>query len=396
MGYGVKQSAAMVMDFFSDTQATVTITNAAQDLSLPDVVVSLPTEGSIIRVIPLLKVRAMEDTSAVANSLSGAQNLRAKLSTGTWGQDDVAAINLVNGQFAVAASTKEAGDLVLGDIDIRAVVSAEGTYNFRLENAIAVGSNLVLHDVLVGLRVYIQFAPDLGLDPTTVSDMDVLLARFTLARALLLDEITALRMAELDAANMPADLDTLLARLTAARAALLDEITALRMAELDPANIPADIDTLLARLTAARAGYLDELDFDLQGLLNTIAAYLDTEIAAILGLVDSAESAGPYSYLDAGGEQDVVEDTATTRRRIRLEFSNRNMTQTGKFIIYRKVDGTNYDIWTTVLVTVAAGDDRVTDTEFVTNQHWKLTYTEDADEGAARAIPYNVITQEIE
>lgn len=50
---------------------------------------------------------------------------------------------------------------------------------------------------------------------------------------------------------------TLHNKLTAARAALLDQITALRLAELDAANLPADIDTLIARLTAVRAGYLD-------------------------------------------------------------------------------------------------------------------------------------------
>jgi hypothetical protein len=72
------------------------------------------------------------------------------------------------------------------------------------------------------------------------------------------------------------------------------------------------------------------------------------------------------------------------------------MTLNGTFIIYRKVDGANYDIWITQNVTVAAGDDRVWDAEFTTNQHWKITYEESADEGAARAIPYNIITQVIE
>lgn len=43
---------------------------------------------------------------------------------------------------------------------------------------------------------------------------------------------TEARLAELDAANIPADVDTLLSRLSAARALLLDEITAVRMAVL--------------------------------------------------------------------------------------------------------------------------------------------------------------------
>jgi len=151
-------------------------------------------------------------------------------------------------------------------------------------------------------------------------------------------------------------------------------------------SINERIKTLDDAYTATRAGYLDEL----------AAANLPADIDAIKALVDSAESAGPMSYLDAGGEQTVVEDTATTRRKIWLDFSNRNMTQTGTFILYRKVDGTNYDIWTSQAVTVGAGDDRAFDAEFTTNQAWKLTYEEDANEGAARAIPYNVITQVIE
>jgi len=85
-----------------------------------------------------------------------------------------------------------------------------------------------------------------------------------------------------------------------------------------------------------------------------------------------------------------------TRRRVWVEFSNRNMTQTGTFRLYRKVDGANYDLYATQAVTVGAGDDRAFDAVFTTNQPWKLTYEEGADEGAARAIPYNVITQVIE
>lgn len=124
--------------------------------------------------------------------------------------------------------------------------------------------------------------------------------------------------------------------------------------------------------------------------------YLKDLINVIKNLVDTTEGAGPYTYTDAGGEQTVYEDTTTVRRRIWVEVSNRYMTQTGKFIVYRKVDGEHYDIYTTQATTVGAGDDRVFDSEFTTNQAWKITYTEDADEGIARAIPYNVITQIIE
>lgn len=119
-------------------------------------------------------------------------------------------------------------------------------------------------------------------------------------------------------------------------------------------------------------------------------------ITKLKRLVDSAEAAGPYSYLDAGGEQDVYEDTAVIRRRIWLEVSNRNMTLTGTFRIYRMINGANYDLYVSQPVKVVAGSDRAHGTQFTTNQAWKITYEEDADEGAARDIPYNIITQVIE
>lgn len=143
--------------------------------------------------------------------------------------------------------------------------------------------------------------------------------------------------------------------------------------------------------TAAATGAVTDTDF-----MMAYIKQLVTELQVVDGLVDTAEAAGPYSYTDAGEEQDVVEDTAVTRRRIWLEFSNRNMTQTGTFKIYRKVDGSNYDLYVSQAVTVGAGDDRAWDAEFTTNQAWKLTYEEDENEGAAIDIPFNVITQVIE
>jgi len=156
--------------------------------------------------------------------------------------------------------------------------------------------------------------------------------KLTAARALLLDEITALRMAELDPANLPADIAAVAAqlvavfidtaallvdtaailvdttaieaaigaiegatslhnKLTVARALLLDEITAARMEELDGANIPADIDTLLTRITEAVATAaaltahntaLGTHDTDIKAVLTTIAGYIDDEITAII------------------------------------------------------------------------------------------------------------------
>lgn len=156
------------------------------------------------------------------------------------------------------------------------------------------------------------------------------------------------------------------------------------------------IDSIITYVDCLPASMGDIVTKDLADVLSDSTAFAGADIAAIKGLVDSAEAAGPYSYTDAGGEQTVKEDTLTTRRHIHVEVSNRNMTQTGTFRIYRKVDGSNYDLYTSQAVKVAAGSDRAWDAEFTTNQAWKVTYEENSDEGAARNIPYNVITQVIE
>ncbi len=123
--------------------------------------------------------------------------------------------------------------------------------------------------------------------------------------------------------------------------------------------------------------------------------FLD-KILEIASMTDSAEAAGPHYYLDAGGEQDVYEDAVTIRRRIWVSVSNSGLAQNGKFRIYRKEDEANYDLYLEQDVLVAAGSERVWAAEFTTNQHWKITYEEDVNEGAARAIPFNVIVQVIE
>jgi len=79
------------------------------------------------------------------------------------------------------------------------------------------------------------------------------------------------------------------------------------------------IDTLVARLTAARAGYLDELAAaNIPADVDTIKAYLDTEIAAILAAVDTevaAIKAVTDALPDAGALSDlaaILTDTGTT------------------------------------------------------------------------------------
>ncbi len=146
------------MDFWSNHDDVIDLPAAAADTALPDVVVSgLPTGISLLRVVAMLKARAIENTSASgANAISGAQAIRVKKSTGTWGGDDVAAIDLPDNLWTVAASTREAGDVLIGDNDVKGEVDGDATYNLRFEDALVDYANLRLNDVMVGLRFFFE------------------------------------------------------------------------------------------------------------------------------------------------------------------------------------------------------------------------------------------------
>jgi len=120
---------------------------------------------------------------------------------------------------------------------------------------------------------------------------------------------------------------------------------------------------------------------------------LQDDLAAIFA---TTEATGPYSYLDAGGEQTVYEDATVVRRRISLELDLNAMTQNGTVRLQRKVDGANYRIWIQEAFNVGGAEKVFSRGDIVTNQHFKVTYQEAADEGAARSIPYNIIRQVME
>lgn len=159
---GALKSATFSMDFWSDVNDKITVPGVAADLDFPDVVVSgLPEGFRIIRAIAFLKFRAIRDISGVDNYIDLAgKAIRVKKSTGTWGIDDLIAINFDLNQWYVAANQKESGDVCFGDNDLKSEVDSVATYNFRSEqtnrgDAIsALANSLELYDVQMGLRVY--------------------------------------------------------------------------------------------------------------------------------------------------------------------------------------------------------------------------------------------------
>ena len=54
----------------------------------------------------------------------------------------------------MAASTREAGDVLIGDNDVKAIVDGDGIYIFQFASALVDLASLRLNDVLVGLRFF--------------------------------------------------------------------------------------------------------------------------------------------------------------------------------------------------------------------------------------------------
>jgi len=138
-------------DSWSIPQITVTVPAVAADLALPDVVIAnLPAGATPVKAIGLFKYRVVANTNAAANKLSGAQYIQIRLAAGVYTN----CIQFVDDQFSIAASTREGGDVSIGDINVAATVTGNGTYNFQWDEAVADLASIVFYDVQTGIRIW--------------------------------------------------------------------------------------------------------------------------------------------------------------------------------------------------------------------------------------------------
>lgn len=136
--------------WFSASQEEVALTGGAGDKTLPSV--TLPNiTGTIVHVYAGFKFRMIENTNAAANKLNGAQDIQVRVDTpGAWAD----AINFVDDQFGLAASTREGGDCIIGSIDLVGTVTAfNDVYEFQWDEAVADQANLQFNDVQTFLIV---------------------------------------------------------------------------------------------------------------------------------------------------------------------------------------------------------------------------------------------------
>lgn len=125
---------------------------------------------------------------------------------------------------------------------------------------------------------------------------------------------------------------------------------------------------------------------------------VDSEVAVIKSQTSSSVTSGTMSYLDAGGEQTVVEITGTDKSIIQSMLVDlTTMTQNGTVKVQSKIDGTNYVAFRQENYTAAGPNKGVLFAFNVgINTDIKITYTEGANEGADRAIPYRVFIDDKE
>ncbi len=152
-----------LIDFWSAPTDKVVVVNApVVDIPFPDIVVAgLPAGLTIQRVVLIMTVRALNDTSGANNFINAAnKRLRIKTAAGAWGTNDIVAITFAINSLYVKAGAKEAGPVIIGSADLSALVTGNATYNVRSDQTtrgdaiVAQGNNLELYDVQVGLRVF--------------------------------------------------------------------------------------------------------------------------------------------------------------------------------------------------------------------------------------------------
>lgn len=130
--------------YASAMQGTVVLPAVAANLSLPSVLVTIPSGITIDRVIAAIAWRKQVESSAALNAIDGAQQVQVRSDApGTFRN----AITMANNALETASSATEGGIMLLGDSDISVEVVGSDTYEFQWTLALVDGASLTLHDV---------------------------------------------------------------------------------------------------------------------------------------------------------------------------------------------------------------------------------------------------------
>lgn len=137
---------------WSAWQEEVSVPAGAADLALPDVAITeIPAGATLLAVFANFKWGAIENTNAGANKLSGAQYLQVRDNApGAWAN----CLGFIDDLFGLAASTREGGDVAMGNINVVTTVVGNGTYNFQWHDAVADLASINFNNVQTGLEIW--------------------------------------------------------------------------------------------------------------------------------------------------------------------------------------------------------------------------------------------------
>jgi len=148
-----KDKSMYHMDFWSGGDDEIAITDSSQSLNLPNITVaSLPSGISIQRVIVMLKIALLKDSSGSDNAISNGSMMLSVDSESDY-SSTVPAIDIPDNGWAVDESAERVGDGIKGNTDVKTEITGNGTFYGRFENAQADGGNLLLKDVAWGILV---------------------------------------------------------------------------------------------------------------------------------------------------------------------------------------------------------------------------------------------------
>ena len=144
----------------------------AADWNLESVVVALPSGALVLDARMILRYSYLFNQSGAGdNGFTSAQQLRIKISTGTWDVDDIDAItslqNIRTGGGGVASRIKGVqnstladnhanGGFFVGSLNLTSVVSGDGTYNIQWEDMKGNDGYLEMYGAQVGLSLTIK------------------------------------------------------------------------------------------------------------------------------------------------------------------------------------------------------------------------------------------------
>lgn len=141
------------MDFWSEIDDLISLDSTSGDETLPPVTVAgIPSGATILRVLAGISIGEFEDTSTSENKvvLAGTEHIQVDKSGGTF----IDAIKLLAGQWLTPASGRRGGAVQIGNLDIKAEVDGDDTYEFQIEGADVTGDSLLLRGVQTFLIVY--------------------------------------------------------------------------------------------------------------------------------------------------------------------------------------------------------------------------------------------------